>query len=159
MCKCNTAFYYKTTISWKTSCTFCTKNSTVFTKIQLTISNESIQINKLELIKRYNLAFGANHDTSYNFSNGELFELILAHIYSYLALKVFGTTSPSATEKPTQGRSSTIEYSKTAILYFMPNKLMKWDLQINSGNPTKPVIINELIKRVKKHKVRRKGKG
>ena len=40
----------------------------------------------------------------------------------------------------------------------MPNKLMKWDFQSNSGNPTKSVIINELFKRVKQHKVRRESK-
>ena len=110
-------------MSWKTSCTCCTQNSTVFTKIRLTMSNQGTQIYKLELIKCFNLAFGTNHDASYNFSDGELFEFTPAHIYSCLALKVFGTTSPLATDKPTQGRSSTIEYSKKAISYFMLNKL------------------------------------
>ena len=32
---------------------------------------------------------------------------------------------------------------------------MKWDLQRNSGNPTKSVKVNELIKRVKKAEVRK----
>ena len=128
-------------------------------KMQLTMSNQSIQTYKSELIKCYNLAFGTNYDTSYNFLNDELFELTPAHFYSYLSLKIFGTTSPLATEKATQGRSSIIEYSKRAILYFMPNKLVKWDLQGDSGNPTISVIINELIKRVKKHKIRREGKA
>ena len=35
MSKCNTAFYSNTTMSCETSYTFCAKNSTVFTKIQL----------------------------------------------------------------------------------------------------------------------------
>ena len=35
---------------------------------------------------------------------------------------------------------------------------MKWDLQSNSGNPKKSVILNEFIMRVKKHKGRREGK-
>ena len=64
-----------------------------------------------------------------------------------------------ATDKPIQGRSSTIDYSKEVLLYFMPNKFIKFDLHSNSGNPTKSVLINELIKRVKKHKVRREGKA
>ena len=81
------------------------------------------------------------------------------HVYSYLALKVFGITSQSATDKSTQGRTSTIESWKKVILYFLPNKLMKWNLQSNSWNPVRTVIINKLIKRVKKHKVRREGKA
>ena len=36
---------------------------------------------------------------------------------------------------------------------------MKWDLQNNSGNPTKLVIVNDLIKRIKKEEVRREGKA
>ena len=41
----------------------------------------------------------------------------------------------------------------------MQNQLMKWYLQSNSGNPTKSVKVNELIKRVKKAEVRREGKA
>ena len=156
MSKCNAIFYSNTTMSRETSCTFCTKNSTVFMKIQLIMSNQS---NKLEFIKCYNLAFGTNHDTSYNFSNEKLFVLTPAHIYSYLALKVFGSTSPSLTDKPAQGGSSTIGCSKKVISYFIPKKLMKWDFQNNSGNSTKSVKINETITRVKKHVVRREGKA
>ena len=40
----------------------------------------------------------------------------------------------------------------------MPNKLMEWDLQNNSENTTKSVIVNELIKQVKKTEVRNEGK-
>ena len=36
---------------------------------------------------------------------------------------------------------------------------MQWDLQCNSGNPTKSVKVNELIKRVNKAEVRREGKA
>ena len=41
----------------------------------------------------------------------------------------------------------------------MPNKFMKWDLRRKSRNLIKSVLINELTKRVKKHKVRREGKA
>ena len=114
---------------------------------------------KPELVKCFNLSFGTSHDKHYNFSNEELFHLTPDHIYAYLAYKAFGTTQPSDTDKPTKGRSNSIEYAKKAISYFMPNKMMKWDLQNNSGNPTKSVIVNELIKRIKKAEVRREGKA
>ena len=41
----------------------------------------------------------------------------------------------------------------------MPNKIKKWNLQSNSRNPTKSIVVNELIKRVKKHEVKREGKA
>ena len=34
---------------------------------------------------------------------------------------------------------------------------MKWDVQNRSGNPTKSILVNELIKRVKEHEVRKEG--
>ena len=43
----------------------------IFTTKQLTMGNQSIPIYKPEPTKCYNLAFGTNHDTSYNFSNEE----------------------------------------------------------------------------------------
>ena len=65
-----TALYSNTTLNFKTSCAFCTENS-IFTKIEQTMSDQSIQIYKLELIKCHNLAFGTNNDKSYNVSNEE----------------------------------------------------------------------------------------
>ena len=41
----------------------------------------------------------------------------------------------------------------------MTNYLMKWDLQSNSGNPTKSVKVNELVKKVKNAEVRKEGKA
>ena len=71
--------------------------------------------------------------------------------------KVFGTSSLPKNSKPTRGRSSTIEFSKKAISYFMPNKLMKWDLESNCRNPKKSAALNKFIKRMKEHKVRKEG--
>ena len=69
-------------------------------KIQLTTSTQSIQIYKSESIKCYNLGFDTKYNTSYNFLNEELLELIPAHTCAYVALKVFATRSPSTTDKP-----------------------------------------------------------
>ena len=41
----------------------------------------------------------------------------------------------------------------------MSNRLKKWSLQNNSGNPTKSVKVNELKKRVTKAEVRRERKA
>ena len=110
---------------------------------------------KPQLVKCFNLTFGTSHGNSHNFSNEELFNLTPDHIYAYLANKAFGTTQSLDTDKPTQIRSNSIEYAKKRILYFMPNKLMKWESQNNSENPTKSIIVNELRKRIERVKVRR----
>ena len=102
---------------------------------------------KPKFVKCFNLALGTSHGNFYNVSNEELFNLTPDHFYAYLANKAFGTTQPWDTDKSTQGRFNSLEYAKKRISYFMPNKLMKWESQNNSGNPTKLVIVNELIKK------------
>ena len=124
-------------------------------KLQPTMNSH---VYKPELVKCFNLSFGASHGNSCDFSNSELFNLTPDHIYAYLPNKTLGIIQPSDTDKPTQGRSNSIEYSKKAILYFMPNKLMKWDLQNNSGSSTKSVMVDELNKKIKKQKLEGKGR-
>ena len=43
----------------------------------------------------------------------------------------------------------------------MPNKLVHWNELVDppSGNPTKSVQVNEIIKRVKKKEVRKQGEA
>ena len=133
----------------------------VLNKLQPTkkISNQSIQLCNAELVRCYNFLFGTVRDNLYNFLNDKLFKLTPDHIFGYLAFKVFEISSLSESNEPAEGWSSTMEYINKVISYFMPNKLMKWDLQSNSGNPTKFMIVNELMKRVKKHEVRREEKA
>ena len=40
----------------------------------------------------------------------------------------------------------------------MPNKLIGWNVVTQTGNPTRSVPVNQLIKDVKKAEVRRQGK-
>ena len=70
---------------------------------------------------------------------------------------MYGSPNPTDEDNPTKGRSSSIEFGKKAISYFMPNRLAHWDVQTNRGNPTKSVLVNELIKKVKKKEVRKQG--
>ena len=41
----------------------------------------------------------------------------------------------------------------------MPNRLMQWNVETGTGNPTRSVQVNELIKWVKKLEVRKQGKA
>lgn len=74
-------------------------------------------------------------------------------------MKVYGIPNPTENDNSTVGRSSSIEYIKKAISFFMPNKLVAWNVETETGNPTKSVLVNELIKVVKKKEVRKEGKA
>ena len=106
-----------------------------------------------------NYSFGTSHPKDYDFTTEELLELKPEHIYAFMANQVYGKPNPSDDDKPLNGRSSTLEYMKKAISFFMPNKLAGWNVETRSGNPTRSVEINELIKTVKKKEVRKEGKA
>ncbi len=40
----------------------------------------------------------------------------------------------------------------------MTNKVVSWNVQMNTGNPTRSIPVNEIIKNVKKEEVRKRGK-
>ena len=58
--------------------------------------------------------------------------------------KIYGEEDPEDDVKPTT-RSSSIEFWKKALSYFMTNKLMAWNDISNVGNPTRSTELNELI--------------
>ena len=113
---------------------------------------------KKYLVGCMNHAFGTNHPRNYMFSNDELFQLTPEHVYAYMCTYAFGTANPGADDCPTVCRSSTIEVAKKAISYYMPNRLMPWNSQTRSGNPTRSIEVNDLIKLIKKKEVRKEGR-
>ena len=102
---------------------------------------------------------GRVYDKNFIFENEHLLTLTPEDVVCYFNLKVFGTPNPSEDSCPKFGRSSSLCFYKKAISFFMPNKLLGWNVQIMSGNPTKSVIVNEVINKVKKMEVRRQGKS
>ena len=76
-----------------------------------------------------------------------------------MRLKVYSNPDPNPNDNPTQVRSSSVDYTKKAISYFMPNRLMYWNEPANPpvDNPTKSIPVNALIKRVKNKGVRKQG--
>ena len=105
-----------------------------------------------------NYTFGTNHPREYKFSQEELLQLKPEHIYAYMAMQVYGTPNPTDDDNPTLGRSSSLEYCKKAISFFMPNRLAGWNVESQTGNPTKSVLVNDLIK-VVKNEVQKEGKA
>ena len=77
---------------------------------------------------------------------------------SYFHLKVFGMTDPDKDSTPKLGRSSSLLYYKKAISFFTQNKLFRWNVTFNSGNPTKSALVNNVIIEMKKMEVCKQGK-
>ena len=91
------------------------------------------------------------------FNADQLEAITPEELVSYFSFKVYGVTDPGPEDLPKKGRSSSILFWKKAISYYIPNKLEGWNNKARTGNPTKSLQVNELIKRVKKREVRRQG--
>jgi hypothetical protein len=59
---------------------------------------------------------------------------------------------------PTKSQSSTLQFTKKAISYYIPNRLLHWNEQTQQGNLSQSNLVNGLIKTVKKKEVRRQGR-
>jgi hypothetical protein len=101
---------------------------------------------------------GVNYTKDHEFTQQELAAITPPELERWMCKKVYGKEEPGANDNPIQGRSNSILYWKKAISFFMPNRQPTWDVLTNSGNPTKSIEINELVKLVKKKEVRRQGK-
>ena len=97
---------------------------------------------------------GTVYPKKISFDPEHILTLTPEDIVSYFHLKVFGTTDPDEDSTPKLRRSSSLVYYKKAISFFMPNKLLGWNVTTNSGNPTKSVLVNNVINKVTKIEVR-----
>ena len=119
-------------------------------------SAENLARYKNHLVALYNHAFDTNYSKDHQFTEEELFALHPEHVFAYFCQTAYGTSTPLETDRPTKCRSSTLEFAKKAISSFMPNRLIAWNAQSVTGNPTRSVQVNDLIKRVKKEEVRKR---
>ena len=94
-----------------------------------------------------------NYHKDHEFTLQELAGIMLMELTWWMCLKVYGKEEPGPDDSPIEGRSNSILYWKKAISFFMPNHQTGWDVLTNSGNLTKSVKINDLIKTVKKKEV------
>ena len=77
-------------------------------------------------------------------------------LWWYLNLKTFRTTEPAGDANPISARANSLAMDKKAISYFMPNRDV-WSVTRTEGNPTQSVLVNALIKHVKKKEARKQG--
>ena len=106
-----------------------------------------------------NLVRGTDHPKTYEYSDEELYTLRPEEIARFFGIIAYGNEHPNLqTDNPTNGRSSTLEYAKKSISYYMPNRNMVWNDRTKEGNPTKSDVLNDFIKVVKKKEVKKEGK-
>ena len=101
---------------------------------------------------------GQEYAPGTQFTEAQLLEIRPNQIVRYMSLLAFGKEVPSDDDKPVRRRSSGLDFVKKAISFFMPNQNVKWIVQTQQGNPTMSVAVNQLIKHIKKHEVRKQGK-
>lgn len=75
----------------------------------------------------------------------------------YMKLQAYGTATPTINDRPVHMRAYSLEYLKKALSYFHPHKNAHWNVESSFGNPTRSVVVNDLIKMVRKHEVRKQG--
>ena len=103
---------------------------------------------------------------SQNFEPGQLFgvdalrSLTPFHIVRWMNNKAFGRPDPDYNvDRPTECRTSTIEYMKKAISWYMPDH-QQWTTATNppSGNPTKSRQVLALLGHMRKAEVQGNGR-
>ena len=92
------------------------------------------------------------------FTDDELAPIRPDDIYKWMCKKVYHKEEPGPEDRPIFGRSDSLKFYKKAISYFMPNRLMTWNELTNTGNPTKSILTNTLIRVVIKKETRGLGK-
>ena len=99
-----------------------------------------------------------NYPPTIEFSREQLLSITaddVTHHFNYMA---FHTTTPGPEDHSTHCRSSTLDQAKKAISYFMPNKHIAWNVDTNTGNPTRSPQVTAVIRLVKRNEVRQQGR-
>lgn len=91
------------------------------------------------------------------FEEEELLNITPDDIARHFKNLAYGTPTPGPNDKPVHCRSSNLEFAKKAISFFMPVRIAPWTIRDKTGNPTRSVPGNQVIKDIKKAEVRREG--
>lgn len=92
-----------------------------------------------------------------DFSANDLADITPEDICRYFYKRAYGTDRPTDSDLPIHARSNSILASKKQISFFMPRQNVVWDDIRREGNPTKSIVVNKLINKIRKHEVRREG--
>jgi len=100
---------------------------------------------------------GEQYTRTQAYRKSELNAVTPNDVLRWMNTKVFGMPDPPLDANPVSARSSSLQFYKKSISFFMPNRLAAWSYTRNEGNPTRSTEINDLIKRVKRKEVRKQG--
>ena len=108
------------------------------------------------LVRLINYLDGTSLPKTTEIPRDRITELTPKDLMKWFNHQVFGTEEPEDDANP-KTRSSTVEYWKKALSFFMTNRLMPWNEIASVGNPTRCTEINDLVKYIKKKEVRKQG--
>ena len=77
---------------------------------------------------------GQNYASNAVFTQEQLIAITALELKRWMQLKAYGTPDPDDDANQTQGRSSSLEFYKKAISFFIPRRLSPWDPITNKGN-------------------------
>jgi hypothetical protein len=101
---------------------------------------------------------GGEYPRTMEWDQEQLLAIVPKAIASYFKKLAYGTSTPGPHDMPTQCRSTNLEQYKKAISFYMPNKILAWDVWSASGNPTKSVPVNDVVNTVRKMECRKQGR-
>jgi hypothetical protein len=100
---------------------------------------------------------GQEYTRSQAYRTSELNAITPVDVLHWMNIKTFGIPDPPIDANPVSARSSSLNFYKKSISFFMPNRLIPWSTSRSEGNPTRSNEINDLLKRVKRKEVRKQG--
>ena len=74
-----------------------------------------------------------------------------------MVFKAYGVEESAPDARSDGCRSISLYYWKKAISFYMPNRLMSWNVIRGKGNPTQPIDVNDIIAKVNKMRCGNKG--
>lgn len=100
---------------------------------------------------------GKQYKISDDFNVDRLLQITDKDVVRYFNFISYGVAEPTAKDRPTKMRSTSLLYAKKSISYFMPRPGPQWDIINGTGNPTKAQSVNKMIELVKTYEVRGEG--
>ena len=95
------------------------------------------------------------YDYDKKFSQKELLLIQPQDIETWFCYLAYGIPNPGHDDNPMVGRANTFKTYKKSISYYMPHKMIPWNIVSEMGNPTRSVLVNEQIKKVGKKETKK----
>ncbi|ETM48591.1 hypothetical protein L914_06878 [Phytophthora nicotianae] len=98
---------------------------------------------KPELVKFMSCKDGVSYRKGRTFTVDELLRITPEDLCRWMNKQTYGDPEPSDDLRPMHRRSTTLEFTKKAILSFMPRINLTWGPVTERGNPTRSDVANK----------------